>query len=194
MARREEAALQVHRRVSEGRSRLRARRPVGAGELAGKAGIALGGGAEDGPLGPRGKGGLDAGAIAEAATELDRDVDRGRDPGDDREVGGDPLPGPVEVDDVDDRRPAIDPAPGGVDGIGVVGGLAFVVASEQPNGSPVADVDRRIEPDRRAHAGAPDATAAKLRSIRNPAALDFSGWNCVPSTLPRPAIAAKRPP
>ena len=37
-------------------------------------------------------------------------------------------------------------------------------------------------------------TAAKLRSIRSPAALDFSGWNCVPSTLPRPTIAAKRSP
>ena len=35
---------------------------------------------------------------------------------------------------------------------------------------------------------------AKLESSRNPAALDFSGWNWTPKTLSRSAAQAKRAP
>ena len=36
----------------------------------------------------------------------------------------------------------------------------------------------------------PRATSRKLRMIRSPASLDFSGWNCTPNTLPRSTTAA----
>ena len=82
------------------------------------------------------------------------------------------------------------PAPRGVDRVGVVGGLALVVALQQPHGLAAADVDRRVED----HAGTDAQTPAKLESSRSPAALDFSGWNWTPKTLSRSAAQAKRAP
>jgi hypothetical protein len=42
--------------------------------------------------------------------------------------------------------------------------------------------------------GALTQTPAKFESSRRPAALDFSGWNWTPKTLPRSAAQAKRAP
>ena len=72
--------------------------------------------------------------------------------------------------------PVVGPAPGGVDGIGVVGRLALVVALQQAHRLAAADVDRGIED----HAGTDAQIPAKLASRRRPAALDFSGWNWTP--------------
>ncbi len=74
--------------------------------------------------------------------------------------------------------------------VGVVGGLALVVALQQPHGLAAADVDGGIED----HAGTAEQTPAKLASRRRPAPLDFSGWNWTPKTLSRCAAQAKRAP
>ena len=82
------------------------------------------------------------------------------------------------------------PPPRGIDRVGVIRGLALVVALQQPHRPPAADVDGGIED----HAGTDAHTPAKLESRRSPAALDFSGWNWTPKTLSRSVAQAKRPP
>ena len=53
--------------------------------------------------------------------------------------------GAVEVDDVQELGPFAGPARRRVDRVGVVGGLALVVALQQPHRLAAADVDRRVE-------------------------------------------------
>ncbi len=79
------------------------------------------------------------------------------------------LPGlrPVEVDDVQELGAFAGPAPRGVDRVGVVGGLALVVALQQAHGPAAADVDRRVE-DHAADAGTAAQIPAKLESRRRP--------------------------
>ena len=72
-------------------------------------------------------------------------LDRVADPLDVLDVDRGARAGPVEVDDVQRPRALLDPAPSGVERIGVEGGLALVVALDQPDGAPAADVDRGIE-------------------------------------------------
>jgi hypothetical protein len=92
------------------------------------------------------------------------------------EVRRDPPPRAVEVDDVQSAGPLLQPPPRGVDRVGVVHGLALVVALDEAHGMSASNVDRRIED----HAGTAAQISAKLASNRSPAVLDFSGWNWTP--------------
>ena len=130
--------------------------------------------------------------VAQAAADLDRALDRGGDPPHRVEVPRLPRLRPVEVDHVEELGPFAGPARRRVDRVGVVGGLALVVALQQPHRLAAADVDRRVE-DHAART-AWRRSPAKLESSRSPAALDFSGWNWTPKTLSRSAAQAKRAP
>ena len=88
------------------------------------------------------------------------------------------LAGAVEVDDVQVAGALAHPAARGVQGVGVVGGLVVVVAAQEANRAPAADVDRRVE-DHAAETTR-EQISAKFDSSRRPAALDFSGWNWTP--------------
>ena len=133
--------------------------------------------------------------VAQPAPDLDRAPDRRRDPPHRIQVPGRAGPGAVEVDDVEELGPFARPADGGVDGVGVVGGLALVVALQQAHGA-----GRRgcLSPGRGSRPSPQAGTAAqipaKLESSRRPAALDFSGWNWTPKTLSRCAAQQKRSP
>ena len=142
---------------------------------------------------PASQRGGDRVGVAQPAADLDRAVDRVGDPPHRLEVLRLARLRPVEVDDVQVLGAFLGPARRGVDRVGVVGGLAVVVALEQAHGVAAADVDRRVED----HAAARRDCAqipAKLASRRRPAALDFSGWNWTPKTLSRSAAQAKRAP
>ena len=129
------------------------------------------------PLGPGGERLGDRLGVAQPAPELNRGADFGRDPPHVLEVLGLAGTRPVEVDDVQEARPLLDPAPRGVHRVGVVHGLAAILATLQANGVPTADVDRR---ERDTQAGTEAQISVKFASRRRPAALDFSGWNWTP--------------
>ena len=139
-------------------------------------GIAKRRGADHDPGGAGREDRVDRVGVAQPAADLDRAVDRRRDPPHGLEVPRPAGLGAVEVDDVEEGGPVVGPAPGGVDRVGVVGGLALVVALQQAHRLAAADVDRRVED----HAGTAAQIPAKLESRRRPAALDFSGWNWTP--------------
>ena len=83
--------------------------------------------------------------VAQPAADLDRALDRGGDPPHRLEVLRLTRLGAVEVDDVQELGPFAGPALRRVDRVGVVGGLALVVALQQPHRLAAADVDRRVE-------------------------------------------------
>ena len=73
-------------------------------------------------------------------------------------------------------RSLLVPARSGGQRVGVIRGLALVVALDQPHGMAASDIDCRIEDQ----AGTGEQIAAKFASSRKPAELDFSGWNWTP--------------
>ena len=92
----------------------------------------LGAGIEDGSHGL---------GIAQATADLDRAIDRGRDPPHGLQVLRLPCLRPVEIDDVQELGPFLGPALRRVGRIGVVRRLALVVALQQPHRLAAADVD-----------------------------------------------------
>ena len=84
-------------------------------------------------------------------------------------------------DQSDEKKTDTCPAQRCIDRIGIVGGLARVVALQQPHGLAAADVDRRIED----HAETGAQVFVKFSSSARPVVEDFSGWNWLPNTLSR---------
>src|SRR3954469_495732 len=151
------------------------------------------GGAEDHALGAGPQRVAAGGQRAKAAAVLDGDV----------QLVGDPLEvlerlrraraRAVEVDDVQEAGAGLDPGAGGLQRRVLVDGDLLEVALDQPDGLAVADVDRRVED----HAAATWVCAqarTKFASRAMPSREDFSGWNCVPWTLPRPTTLANSTP
>jgi len=116
----------------------------GAGRLD-EGGIGQRHGAQDDAAKPSFEPAVDRVHVADAAAELDRDVDRAEDRPHRRLVHRAPGEGPVEVDDV---QPA---AAGGCEAARLVGGIAVVdgggvhLAAQQADALPVLEVDRRKE-------------------------------------------------
>ena len=130
---------------------------------------------------------LDLLRVPQPATELHRDVrPRRRSWRTWSRLTGSPARAPSRSTTCSQRRAGVGPAAGGVERVVVVGGLALVIALHQADGAAVEDVDRRDRGSRspltrsaRSHS-ATRQICAKFSSIRRPAALDFSGWNCAP--------------
>ena len=82
--------------------------------------------------------------VAQPAADLDRALDRGGDPlAPRRGSAGRPALAPSRSTTCRNSAPFAGPARRGVDRVGVVGGLALVVALQQPHRLAAADVDRR---------------------------------------------------
>ncbi len=104
--------------------------------------------------------------------------------------------GGVQVDDVETAGPRRLPAPPGLGGIAAVDRLLLELPLAQAHHAPAAEVDRRDDDHCRASAiAAPLRFAARKATqfsiILRPTPWLFSGWNCTPSTLPRPTMAGK---
>ncbi len=152
-----------------------------------KSGSAERGRADHDALGAGVQGALDGKGVAKAAADLDARVRLGGDAAHVLEVLRRARARAVEVDDVKPLGPLVRPALRRVERVGVVRGLALVVALHEPHGLAAADIDCRVEDQ----AGTGEQIAAKFSSSRRPAELDFSGWNWTPKTLPRSTTAAK---
>ena len=100
------------------------------------------------------------------------------------------TPGGVEIDHVQPPGAGVDEPAGQRHRVPVVG-LAVEVALDEAHGTPVADVDGRVEVH---HAGRAATARTKLARMPRPTAPDFSGWNWVPQTGPRSAEAVTGPP
>ena len=147
--------------------------PVALHQLVDEVGVGQRGRAEHDPLGAGSERRGHRPGVPEAAPELDLGVELGRDASHVREVHGAPGACAVEVDDVQRASSLLDPSPRRIERIGVIRRLLVVVAPQEPHRVPPSDVDRRQEN----HAGRATQSSVKLASNRNPAALDFSGWN-----------------
>src|SRR5213078_4547894 len=112
---------------------------------------------------------VDRVGVTQAATGLNRHAALGCDSPHRLEVDRPALARAVEVDDMEEAGALPDPAAGGLEGVGVVAGLALEVALDQPHRPAAADVDRRVE-DHAAVATAAQ-TLEKFESSRRPAAL-----------------------
>src|SRR5262249_61153865 len=85
-------------------------------------------------------------------------------------------------------RPRRGEGPGRAQGVVVDRGRPLEAPGSEPHRAAVLQVDGREERD---HAVTPAPTPASQRSrSARPPALDFSGWNCRPTTDPAPAAAA----
>ena len=94
--------------------------------------------------------------------------------------------GAVEIDDVDPLEPGVFEALGGAGRIGAVDGRLRHVALLEAHDLALFEIDGGIE-DHGAH-------FRKLEIRVRPSVWLFSGWNCVPATLPRATAAVTGPP
>src|SRR5207247_1373658 len=119
---------------------------------------------------------------------LNGNLDSFGDPLDVLEVLGSARPRSVEVDDVKRASPLLGPAARGVGRVGVVHGLALIVAPHQADSAATANVDGRIED----HAGpAASSDACSQRTGSHPRCGSFnpcaSSPVTSPGTRPRPS-------
>src|SRR5262249_45030231 len=122
-----------------------------------------------------------------AAADLHRDPDGTDDARDGRGLRPAAQRG-VEVHEVDPLRALALEATRDVGRVHGVDRLLVRAALLQAHDAALAQVDRGHDD----HAAAREATpVTKFATSRRPTAWLFSGWNCNPSTLPRPTIAAK---
>ena len=98
----------------------------------------------------------------------------------------------VEVDDVQALGALPLPAPRDVGRRVAVHGLVLRAALPQAHHATLADVDRRD--DDHAALRAASTIFTKPSTMSSPTSWLFSGWNCTPTTLPRPTTAAKSRP